>query len=74
MQRSLDGFLAHWPLFWQRAQIADRPAYIATMTGGYATHKLCLPAARLPVSGMAGFDRSLTELVTTGNRLAGGPG
>ena len=26
MQCSLDGFLAHWPPFWQRTQIADRPA------------------------------------------------
>jgi hypothetical protein len=56
MQCSLDGFLAHWPLFWQRIQIADRPAYIAaTLTGGHATHKHCQPAARLPESGMAVF-------------------
>jgi hypothetical protein len=44
MQCSLNDFLAHWPLFWQRIQIADRPAYIAaTLTGGHATHKLCQP-------------------------------
>jgi hypothetical protein len=55
MQCSLDGFLAHWPLFWQRIQIADRPAYIAATTGCHATHKLYQPAAKLPVSGMAGF-------------------
>jgi hypothetical protein len=55
MQCSLDSFLAHWPLFWQRTQIADRPASIVAMTGGHATHKLCQQTSKIPVSGMAGF-------------------
>jgi hypothetical protein len=46
MQCSLDGFLVLWPLFWQRAQIADRlPRHPQTLTA----------SRKLPESGMVGF-------------------